>query len=297
MESADWKDVLLPLLTLASQLEDEGQYSLAKLARATVDSLGRRASYQHARPINKQELVEALGKITNELAGFGVEEDLLAALRRGTSSLSEGRLALINDTPHPYVCRTCGHIVLGAVTEKCSTCGAWPDTFQWFAPNYWFEALDPFTAVEKLRQMPLEVEALLRDVPEQAMTRQPQESGWALRNILTHLRDSQGVLDYRLELFEKEEHPKLESKAIFEWATRREENPPTTQDIFSDYKATRAKILARLEDLPLADWWRTGQHEEFGTLSIKQQVSYFASHELTHLPQIERLRKTFKEMT
>jgi hypothetical protein len=47
----------------------------------------------------------------------------------------------------------------------------------------------------------------------------------------------------------------------------------------------------RLESLPLADWWRTGQHGEFGVVSIKQQVSYFASHELTHLPQIERLRK------
>ena len=34
---------------------------------------------------------------------------------------------------------------------------------------------------------------------------------------------------------------------------------------------------------------RVGRHEEFGVVSIKQQVSYFASHELTHLPQIERL--------
>ena len=41
--------------------------------------------------------------------------------------------------------------------------------------------------------------------------------------------------------------------------------------------------------LPLADWWRTGRHEEFGVVSIKQQASYFAAHELTHLPQIERL--------
>lgn len=34
---------------------------------------------------------------------------------------------------------------------------------------------------------------------------------------------------------------------------------------------------------------RTGRHEEFGVVSIKQQASYFAAHELTHLPQIARL--------
>lgn len=58
------------------------------------------------------------------------------------------------------------------------------------------------------------------------MTQEPPEGGWAIHNIITHLRDAQGVLDYR---------------------------------------------------------------EEFGVVSIKQQVSYFASHELTHLPQIEQL--------
>ena len=51
----------------------------------------------------------------------------------------------------------------------------------------------------------------------------------------------------------------------------------------SHWTATLVQLLS------LADWWRTGRHEEFGVVSIKQQVSYFASHELTHLPQIERL--------
>jgi hypothetical protein len=42
--------------------------------------------------------------------------------------------------------------------------------------------------------------------------------------------------------------------------------------------------------LHLADWWRTGQHEEFGNITLRQQVSYFATHEMTHLSQIESLR-------
>ncbi len=49
------------------------------------------------------------------------------------------------------------------------------------------------------------------------------------------------------------------------------------------------EMLAKLESIPFADWCRMGRHEEFGVVSIKQQVSYFAAHELSHLPQIERL--------
>ncbi|MCK6623765.1 MAG: hypothetical protein DPW09_36045 [Anaerolineae bacterium] len=39
-----------------------------------------------------------------------------------------------------------------------------------------------------------------------------------------------------------------------------------------------------------SDWRRTGQHEEFGPVPLRQQVSYFASHEITHLPQMGVLR-------
>jgi uncharacterized damage-inducible protein DinB len=174
------------------------------------------------------------------------------------------------------------------VVEKCPTCGAWPDTFQWFAPIYWLEALDPPAALEKLRQTPLDVAVLLEGLSEQTMTQEPQDGGWAIRNVLIHMRDAQDVLDYRLDLFSREAHPILASKAVWSWVKDEGEHLPSTLTIFAEYKATRAKILARLESLPLADWWRTGQHEEFGVVSIKQQVSYFASHEITHLPQIEK---------
>lgn len=289
MEQANWTSVLSPLLALALQLEGEGQYNLAKLARATADALGRRAAYQRI-SAERYDLVAEIERITEALARLELDEDLLIAFRRGAAALSEGRLPLIDETPHPYVCRTCGTLVLGAITEKCPTCGAWPDTFQWFPPVYWLEALDPPAALAKLRQTPLEVAALLEGLSERDMTRQPQDAGWTIRHILAHLRDAQGVLEFRLDLFLKEEHPVLESKAVFEWATREAERPPTTLEIFADYQATRARLLTRLAELPLADWWRTGHHQEFGTVTLGQQVSYFASHELTHLPQIEALR-------
>lgn len=291
MEELESTHVLLPLLALALRLEGEGQYNLAKLARATADSLSRRGAYQLRLSTEAQNLVAEIEKVTGALSGLGVDDGLLEAFRRGAKAVADGRIPSIHETPHPYVCRTCGTLVLGQVAEKCPTCGAWPDTFQWFAPIYWLEALDPPAALLKLRQTPLDLAALLEGLTEETMSQGAPDGGWAIRNVLIHLRDAQNVLDYRLELFSKEEHPVLEAKAVWSWAKNEEEQPPSALEIFEEYKAMRGKIVARLEALPLADWWRTGQHGEFGLVSIKQQASYFASHEITHLPQIERLRK------
>jgi hypothetical protein len=285
METSEW-NTLVHLLSLALRLEGEGQYNLAKIARAKADSMSRCAAWELNLPSNKETLVRDIGHLAASLD----DDDLATTFRAGASALAEGRLPLIHETPHPYVCRTCGHLTLGGVPEKCPDCGAWAGTFQWFPPVYWLEALDPAEALERLRKTPLEVAALIEGLTEEQMTRQPADGGWAIRNIVAHLRDAQGVISFRIDLFLKEENPVLESKAVFAWARDENERPPSTREIFETYQASRREMLAKVESLPFADWWRTGRHEEFGVVSIKQQVSYFASHEVTHLPQIESLR-------
>jgi hypothetical protein len=98
------------------------------------------------------------------------------------------------------------------------------------------------------------------------------------------------VLSFRLDLFLKEEHPILESKAVWTWAANEQDRPPTALEIFQQYRASRTETLGKLTQVPLADWRRTGRHEEFGVITLRQQISYFAAHEVTHLPQIEALR-------
>lgn len=291
VENPKWQDTFLHLLALATRLEGEGQYNLAKLARAAADSLSRRAAYPIDIPTDKDKLAADIQQAVEALSTLNVNADLLTCLKRGAEIMVQGRLALIDVTPHPYVCRTCGYLVLNQPTEKCPTCGAWADTFQKFMPNYWFDALEPPAAMSPLRQTPTQVEKLLKGLSESVLNQQPKDGGWAIRNVVSHLRDAQGVLSFRLDLFMKEEHPILESKAVFSWATDEDARPPSVSEILETYKTSREETIHKLENLPLADWWRTGQHEEFGTITLRQQVSYFASHEITHFPQIELLRR------
>ena len=287
---SEWADTLIHLFALASRLEGEGQYNLAKLARAAADSLGRQAANQVAVPADKEALAADIKRTAEALSRLIVSADVLSALKQGADEMAEGRLPLVSLIPHPYVCRTCGHLLLGEPATTCPTCGAWPGTYQRFMPNYWFDALEPPAALARLRQTPLDVAALLEGLSEAQLNQTPADGGWAIRNALTHLRDAQDVLAFRLGLFLAHEHPVLEAKAVWTWAANEQERPPTALEIFETYQASRADTLNKLAQLPIADWWRTGRHEEFGEVTLRQQVSYFAAHEVTHLSQIASLR-------
>ncbi len=287
---AEWGDILVHFLALAARMEREGQYNIAKLLRAAADSMARRAANELTLPADRKRLTEEVERAVAALSGLGVEDDLVAALSRGSTAMAEGRLPLINETPHPYVCRTCGHAALDEPASRCPTCGAWPATFQQFLPVYWLNDLEPFAALQRLRDTPKEVKRLLDGLSEDVLSKKPKDGGWSMREVVSHLRDAQGVLSARLQLLLEEENPRLTSQAVFEWVTREEAQSPTTQEIFDTYGASRQETVARLESIPLKDWWRTGQHEEFGPITLRQQVSYFAAHESTHLPQIESLR-------
>ena len=52
----EWTDTLIHLHALASRLEGEGQYNLAKLARAAADALCRQAAYQQPLPSDSRQL-------------------------------------------------------------------------------------------------------------------------------------------------------------------------------------------------------------------------------------------------
>lgn len=286
MKSDSWTN-LVHLLALAGQLEREGQYSMAKLARAAADAIGRQAAYQVTVPSDWSQWAVEVVSAANTLDALGTATDLVDALRRGATALAAARLPSLAETPAPYVCRTCGLVAMDRPPATCPTCGAWAATFQHFQPVYWLDAYEPMDALAELRQTPVALATLLAGVPDAQL--EQATDGWSACQSLTHLRDAQGVLVQRLSLMLAEDNPSLVSLAVFAWADQADAELPSARAIFDAYCAERQDLLARLESLPLAAWWRTGQHEEFGTVTIRQQVSYFAAHEPTHMAQISRL--------
>lgn len=282
-------------LALASRLEGEGQYNQAKLVRAAVASLLSREAHQMELPHGVSALVGDLMLAASNFSAQNLDPNLVAAIQKGCAIMAEGRLSLFEETPDAYVCRKCGYTLLHPPRESCPTCGAWAVTFQRFSPVYWLDALDPFTALERLRQTPSEVYSLVSGLTPQQLDTPQKEGEWAIRQIITHLLDAQHVLHFRINLMLEHDTPQLKSLAVFNWASDEKERPVETLRILADYIASRQDTLARLEAIRLSDWWRIGLHQEFGAVTIRQQVSYFAMHEVTHLSDIASLRRYWLE--
>ncbi|MFC4427792.1 DinB family protein [Deinococcus navajonensis] len=64
----------------------------------------------------------------------------------------------------------------------------------------------------------------------------------------------------------------------------------TLADVLDDFERQRAESLLVLEELKLtpADLRRTGQHPEFGTVTLAQLLATWVTHDLAHLVQISR---------
>jgi len=148
------------------------------------------------------------------------------------------------------------------------------------------DEFDPMIALEKLIEAPTRLSCLLKGLDEEFLAKQPGEDRWSIRQFMTHIRDAGGVFNGRVKQFTIEENPVLTSQAVWEWARSDEAGPGGTLAILEDFRVSRAETVDELKRFPLKDWWREGQHDEFGTVTLKQQASYFAAHELTHISQI-----------
>ncbi len=66
-----------------------------------------------------------------------------------------------------------------------------------------------------MRQTPVKLAAILNKLSEEDMNRVPADGGWNIRNAVSHIRDAQGVFEFRLGLMIEEDNPQLGVKSGF----------------------------------------------------------------------------------
>ena len=74
------------------------------------------------------------------------------------------------------------------------------------------------------------------------------------------------------------------------WAVESIKSLPALE-VLQQYSSSRQATVRRLSQLEAGDWWRTGQHDEFGQVTVLQQAGYFAKHERSHFPQLAEIRR------
>ena len=119
------------------------------------------------------------------------------------------------------VCRRYG--LISNLTEKvnnpnCNRCGADLETFVVHFPIYWMKQFYPLESLYFLKNTPRNFLKLLENTSSMDTGNKANSSGWSLFEIIKHIKDANGVLNFRAKLILEKDNPSLEFKKVWTWA-------------------------------------------------------------------------------
>jgi hypothetical protein len=271
---------MIRLLAIARGLEDEGQYNVAKLFRATAYGEVTRATLDRPRP--NSGLYEAMDAAIAELrvadSGAPVE-----AMAEALATLRAGGFPTQEDTPETNACRHCGHVMLGEPPERCPSCRARRLTFQPFPPVWYNAPISQDAILEAMETNLHDIQQISAGVTEARADR----GVWPFRAILAHLLGSEALLVSRAVRMLDEDEPLFVSVDPNVIGTDADETPPTIAGMLEDLTQARQATIARFSALTPDAWQRAGTHPEFGRMTVTQQLAYLVRHEQWHLAELE----------
>lgn len=147
--------------------------------------------------------------------------------------------------------------------------------------------------------------SVLRDTPaaltraveglSPAQLRQPEASGkWSMGQVLQHLADSDLVWGWRLRLILAHDRPTITGYDQDLWADRLRYTDSDPAESLETFDVLRRGNLRLLERATPEDLQRVGVHSERGEESVAYLCRLYAGHDLSHLRQVDRIRKAVK---
>lgn len=132
-----------------------------------------------------------------------------------------------------------------------------------------------------------EMQAVWRAVTEEQASRAPDSSRWTLKQVLSHIADTERVFAYRA-LWIGRNHPEaLPSMDQDIFAAGSGANGRSWASLVEEYEAVRAATLALARGLPAEAWTRTGVASG-NPMSTRAAMYIIAGHELHHVAIVRR---------
>ncbi|MBI1279653.1 MAG: hypothetical protein GC179_16110 [Anaerolineaceae bacterium] len=278
---------LVQLIQAARGLEAGGYYGLAKLLWALAFSAEINASNMAGIP-RGAALDSMLINIMDMLKADGTDEAIIQAFDKGLRSVRADSTIPYDDIPDVYVSRTRGELFLGEPPELTG----YNDhslALREFKGIWYFEPMSPDEVLKALESNPATIQKQIAGLSPDQLLIAPAHSEWNMHQLLWHLMTAQDLLAERVNLMLTQDNPNLASQAV--WAQNDQQNM-STGDVLEHYLDSRHKVISQLRALPSSDWWRTGWHDEFGKQTVLSQATYFARHEMSHMPQFAQIIQT-----
>ena len=137
-----------------------------------------------------------------------------------------------------------------------------------------------------------ELENLVNGLTSEELRRPEAPGKWSILEVMHHLADSELVWAYRLRLVLAEKQPEITGYDQDRWASQlkyREANPEDVLELLGILRKINLRLISSLSDEELQ---RAGTHNERGEETVEHMIRLYAGHDLVHLNQIARIRKS-----
>jgi hypothetical protein len=128
----------------------------------------------------------------------------------------------------------------------------------------------------------------------EAEFRRPEKPGkWSILQVLAHLADSEHVQGYRWRLMLAEDEPTIQPYDQDRWAAAMKYEALNPSEVFDELRGLRTRNLRLARSLSPAELTRACLHPERGRETIGYVLRLVAGHDVLHLNQIDRIKRSF----
>ncbi|MDB5053101.1 MAG: hypothetical protein JWM44_1151 [Bacilli bacterium] len=138
------------------------------------------------------------------------------------------------------------------------------------------------------------IQQALNGLTEDQLNLREKVNGWSIKEIVIHLCDAEIVLTHRLKQVISEENPIMIGFDQDLWAKRQNYDLLDVTPHLEMLRYNRLSMVPILNSLAEEDWNRTGEHNQAGTLSLRDLAFKIVSHTQAHINQIERVKAANK---
>lgn len=149
--------------------------------------------------------------------------------------------------------------------------------------------------LEAAEKNPKQIAAAVSGLPEKVLRYKPAPDKWCIHEILGHLADVEIVYAYRLRQMLADKKPVIAPIFVDDWARNLHylDTPPA--ELIALYGLNRHANLRLLRHLKPADLEKSAYHPELKKdFTVAQLVERLGTHGVSHLEQIEKLKKAAK---
>lgn len=157
---------------------------------------------------------------------------------------------------------------------------------------------EPETLLALLRSTPAALSSLCQDLSEQAFKFHFQQDEWSITEILCHLRDVDAEINLsRISEICNHENPFLPSVNSDPWAVERQYQNQDAKLALKQFIQIRMELIELLITLLPKGWICPARHAIFGPTTVKELVSFIATHDRNHIQQILEIKKILSAVT